>query len=403
MYVVAFLDRANIGFAKEAMQASAGISAVTYAMGAGLFFVTYAVLGVPSNLAMHRIGARGWMCSLMVAWGIISIATMFVHGAISFYMVRLLLGAAEAGFFPGVLLYLTYWFPNRAKAHALALFYFGPPVALMLGGPMSGALLQIPARSGLQGWQWMFLVEGLLAVAVGGWAYVYLESRPQAVSWLTDEQKKYLLEELAGEQQHKRVHGVSAFSATLRNGAVLYYGLIYFLIQVSVYGVVFYLPEEIGAILGKTVGLEVGFVSAVPWACSVLATYWIPAMAGKYRKPRLFAALTLMAVSLSEAMFAAGTHGLAMFCLCIAASGLIAAQPLFWTLPMRYLTDSAAAGGLALISAGGAVGSFLAPNAKVWADTHFGSHQAGLYLLAASSLAAGALMLRARQLEVPVR
>src|SRR5687768_3206267 len=161
MYVLSFLDRANIGFAKQAFQVSAGISDAAYAFGAGLFFLTYALFEVPSNLIMHRIGARLWMCRIMVTWGLVSAAMMFASGEIAFYFLRMLLGAAEAGFFPGVILYLTYWFPDRSRGQIMGLFYFGAPLAFILGGPLSGLLLEMHGAAGLEGWQWMFLIEGL--------------------------------------------------------------------------------------------------------------------------------------------------------------------------------------------------------------------------------------------------
>ena len=178
MYVVSFLDRSNIGFAKQALQASVGISESTYALGAGLFFISYSLCGFPSNLILHRVGAKVWMSFLMVGWGLASMGTMFVTGSTSFYLLRLLLGVLEAGFFPGAILYLTYWFPNRVRGRILGLFYLGVPLALVVGGPLSGLLLEMKPLGGLQNWQWMFLVEGFLAVALGMTAVWFLDVRP---------------------------------------------------------------------------------------------------------------------------------------------------------------------------------------------------------------------------------
>ncbi len=178
MYVVSFLDRANIGFAKQALESAEGINEGAYALAAGLFFLSYSSFGFPSNLILHRIGAKVWISVLMVGWGLLSMATMFVTGPTSFYVLRLLLGVLEAGFFPGVILYLTYWFPNRVRGQMMGLFYIGVPLSLILGGPLSGLLLEMPPWVGLQGWQWMFLVEGFLAVALGFVAYGYLDNKP---------------------------------------------------------------------------------------------------------------------------------------------------------------------------------------------------------------------------------
>ena len=392
MYVASFLDRANIGFAKPALQRSTGISEAGYALGAGLFFLTYALLEVPSNLIMHRVGARVWMSRIMVTWGLASAATMFVTGEKSFCLLRLLLGATEAGFFPGVILYLTYWFPNRSRGQILGLFYLGAPLAFIFGGPLSGVLLDLHGKGSLQGWQWMFLVEGLLAVAGGIWAYWYLDNKPANAGWLPAAEKAALLAELSAEEQERRAHGPSVFFAVLADVRVMRFALIYFLIQMGVYGVVFYLPSEIATLLGRSVGLQVGLVSAVPWICALTTVLWLPRVADRYHSHRLLASLTLAVAGLASAAFP--THGstVALLALCIAASGFIAVQPLFWTFPTGYLAGSAAAGGIAMINALGALGGFVAPNIKVWADVHFGSQSAGLYVLAGTTLI-GALLI----------
>ena len=397
MYVVAFLDRANIGFAKQALHLSAGLSNATYAMGAGLFFLTYALFEVPSNLILHRVGARIWMCRIMVSWGLVSMATLLVVGPRTFYAQRLLLGIAEAGFFPGVILYLSYWFPNHIRGHILGLFYFGAPLAFIAGGPLSGLLLQMPTRLGLQGWQWMFLIEGLMAVAVGIWAYTYLGDKPQDASWLPDDEKQSLLAVLHDEEETRRSHGSSSFCAVLTDRRVLHYFAIYFLLQMSVYGVVFYLPTEIAALLHKSVGTEVGFVSAIPWGCALVATFYISRAADRHAAHRQLAAYSLLAAGCASVLFPTSGPMIALMALCIAASGLIAAQPLFWTFPTNYLSGTAAAGGIALINAMGALGGFVAPNAKVWADVHFGSDRAGLYLLAILTLCNALLIAFVRQ------
>jgi MFS family permease len=386
MYVVAFLDRANIGFAKQALHTSAGISNANYAMGAGLFFLTYALFEVPSNLILHRVGPRIWICRIMVSWGLVSMATLFVVGPRSFYTLRLLLGIAEAGFFPGVILYLSYWFPNRIKGHVFGLFYFGAPLAFIAGGPLSGLLLEMPTRAGLQGWQWMFLVEGLLAVTVGVWAYTYLDDKPKDASWLTDAEKQSLLAVLRDEEETRRRYGSSSFPAMLRDRQVLQYLAIYFLLQMSVYGVVFYLPTEMATLLHKSVGIEVGFVSAIPWGCALVATFYVSRAADRRANHRLLAVYSLLAAGCASVLFPTSGPAIALMALCIAASGLIAVQPLFWTFPTNYLSGTAAAGGIAFINAMGALGGFVAPNAKVWADVHFGSTRAGLYLLAVLTL-----------------
>src|SRR3954453_934700 len=207
MYVLSFLDRANVGFAKKAFQLDTGLSDAAYAFGAGIFFLSYALLEVPSNMIMHKVGARIWMCRIMVTWGLISAGMMLAHTETRFYVLRLLLGAAEAGFFPGVILYLTYWIPAYSRAKVMGLFYFGAPIAFIIGGPLSGLLLEMEGVADLKGWQWMFLVEGLLATAVGVWAYWYLDDRPTDSVWLSAKEKSTLAEAIDAEEHVKHEHG----------------------------------------------------------------------------------------------------------------------------------------------------------------------------------------------------
>ena len=386
MYVVSFLDRANVGFAKQALAASAGISERAYALGAGLFFISYSLCGFPSNLILHKVGAKRWMALLMVCWGTVSMATMFVNGPTSFYLLRTLLGVMEAGFFPGVILYLTYWFPGRARGQILGLFYLGVPLALIIGGPLSGILLALSTKSGLQGWQWMFLVEGFIAVSFGVVAFCYLENRPADARWLPDDEKRALNEELTREERHRRLTGPADIIPMLRDGRVLRFLLIYGFIQMSTYGAVFYLPAEVSALLHKPAGSPtVGWVSAIPWICALIAVYFLPRAADRMRIHRQLAALAMLVAGCASLVFpTAGPHA-ALVALSIAVSGFIAVQPLFWTFPTGYLVDRAAAGGIALIGMGN-LGGFLAPNVKVWADEYFASQHAGLYLLAAITL-----------------
>jgi MFS family permease len=334
----------------------------------------------------------------MMLWGLLSAATLFTRGELSFCLLRLLLGAAEAGFFPGVILYLTYWFPDRIRGQMMGLFYLGVPFAFVLGSPLSGLLLTIPGWLRLQGWQWMFLVEGLLAVLGGLAAFFSLDDNPSSAAWLPDPERRALLAVLAHEESLRRTRGPSSFLATLRNPRVLHCALIYFLIQIGVYGVIFYLPADVASLLGTTIGLRVGLVSAVPWIFSLAATFWLPRLADRTRRHRSLAAVALFASSiaifllpLAEPSAGSSTVSLphaaiALSALCVAASGLIAVQPVFWTFPTRYLSGTAAAGGIALISGLANLGGLLAPNIRIQAEIHFHSHSAGPFALAALTL-----------------
>ena len=272
MYVLAFLDRANVSFAKAGLALDVGIGNAAFAFGASIFFVGYAVLEVPSNLALHRFGARRWMARIMITWGIVSAANAFVTGPSSFYAVRFLLGMMEAGFFPGVIYYMTYWYPTAARARSVGLFYYGAPLALTFGGPISGQLVAHDAF-GLHGWQVMFLIEGLLA-SLGGIAVLFLlHDRPEQAPWLNADEKTVLRAALA-EDEGAREH--PSVLTALCDVRVLYLALVYFLVEAGFYGLTFYLPTQVARLLGTSIGLKVGLVSSLPWICALVAVTVIP-------------------------------------------------------------------------------------------------------------------------------
>ena len=336
----------------------------------------------------------------MVTWGLISAAMSLTEGELSFYVLRLLLGAAEAGFFPGVILYLTYWFPQQQRGRVLGLFYFGAPIAFIVGGPLSGLLLEFHGPGGLEGWQWMFVVEGLLASVVGVWAWWYLQDRPQDAKWLSPAQRQALFEAMAAETRSLDLAGRTALSRPFTDPRVLLLIGIYFLIQLSVYGVTFFLPTQVARLLDRNVGFAVGTVTAIPWVCAIVATFLLTRWADRCGAHRPLAAMSLLASAAGIAVSAHSPPLVAMVALCVAAAGFISAQPLFWTIPTRYLGGTAAAGGFALINALGALGGFVAPNVKTWADGYFGAPAAGLYGLAVTT-AVGALLIMAVRLPAP--
>jgi len=394
-YVVAFLDRANLGYAKQALHVSVGIGEGVYAFGAGLFFLTYSLCGFPSNLILHRVGAKIWISALMVVWGLASMAMMLVHGSASFYALRLLGGLGEAGFFPGCILYLTYWFPNRIRGEILGFYYLGVPLALVLGGPLSGMLLDIPARSGLAGWQWMFLVEGFLAFALGLTAFFFLDNRPSDASWLRADEKQALVEALAHEEQERRSTGPAELLPMLRDPRVLRFVLMYGMIQMGVYAAVFYLPSQVSALMHRPQGLLVGAVTAIPWICATAACYWLPKWGDRRSTHRQLAALTLFAAGAVSFAFPSCGPVVGVIALSVAVSGFVAVQPLFWTMPTGYLADRAKAGGIALVGTGN-LGGLIAPPLKVWAEQFFHSPRAGLYLLAGITVFDSVLILLTR-------
>jgi sugar phosphate permease len=393
MYVVAFLDRSNVAFAQKEFAADVGISAAAYAFGAGLFFVGYAVFEIPSNLVLHRVGARWWLARIMVTWGIVATCFMFVQGPISFYVLRFLLGVAEAGFFPGVILYLTYWVPARHLSRARGYFYMGIALAGILGNPLSGALLELNGVFNLRGIQWMFMVEGLLAVAVGVWSFFYLTDKPRDAAWLPADQRNALAETVEAEDTAKAEgEGPKKVLAALGNWRVWYFSLIYFCIQVAVYGVTFFLPTQVTAITGQTLGFAAALVTAIPWVFGLAAVAYFPGLADRTRKHRPIGCALLLATAVG--IFISGalsaTPVLAIAGLCLAAIGFVAMQPIFWTLPTEYMTGYAAAAGIGLVNSLGNLGGFLAPNMRDYFKVTLGGN-AGLYSLAVAAVVGAVL------------
>jgi MFS family permease len=397
MYVLAFLDRVNIGFARQAFQYDTGLSNRAYAFGAGIFFFGYALLEVPSNLILHRVGARLWMCRIMVTWGLVSAASMWAHSATTFYVLRFLLGIAEAGFFPGIIYFLTLWFPAHARTRVFGLFYLGAPLAFIFGSPLSGALLELNGVFGLRGWQWLFLIEGLLATLVGIAAGWYLDDRPTEARWLSDGEREALAAALAAEEQFKYPRGPHGVLAALTNGRVLFLALIYFLIQMSVYGVVFYLPTQVAMLLGTTVGWKVGFAASVPWIGALAAAYWVPRHAERTGRHAATASGVMLVSAAGVALSVMITSPLpGLIALSFAAAGFIAVQPLFWSFPAAQLSGTAAASGVALINSFGALGGFVAPNIRQAIEQALASSRAGLLLLAATTFLGALLFQRLR-------
>lgn len=396
MFVLAFIDRVNVGFAREELEANAGIGAAAYGLGAGIFFIGYAIFEVPSNLLMDRVGARRWLARIMVTWGLVSAATAFVQGEMSFYLVRILLGIAEAGFFPGVILYLTYWYPNRHRSAATGLFYWGLPMAFIIGAPMSGALLSIDSALGLQGWQLMFIVQGLAASVVGVWAWFYLDDKPADARWLPDDEAAALEAWISDEDRQRHQERPMTALSALGNPRVLYFGLVYFFINLTLYGVTFWLPATVREITGLS-SFAIGLVSALPWVFAAAGLFVLPRLAGPSGRHRQYAAACMVLAAIGLAIAAGVGPVAAVGALCISAFGFIAVLPLFWNLPTSFLSGTAAAAGIALINSIGNLGSFTAPFLLGNIEERTGSIVLGLYILAAGALLCAMLILASRQ------
>jgi sugar phosphate permease len=315
------------------------------------------------------------MARIMITWGLISACNAFVHSASAFYAVRFLLGMAEAGFFPGVIYFLTYWYPSSARARSVGLFYYGAPIALSLGGPLSGQLVAHDAF-GLHGWQVMFLIEGLLA-SLGGVAVLFLlKDRPDQVGWLDAGEKAALRMALAEDEGAREHPGVLR---ALRDSRILFLALVYFLVEMGFYGLTFYLPAQVARLLGAGIGLKVGLVTSLPWICALIAVTLVPRWCDRKGNSRGIGALATAISGVALAVSALAPSPLvALIALCVAAAGLIVAPALFWTLPTRLLGGAAAAGGIALVNSIGNLGGFVAPNLRAWLEIGFQSSSAGL-------------------------
>ncbi len=385
-YAVNFLDRVNVGFAALAMNKDLGFSPSVFGTGAGIFFAGYLLFEVPSNLALQYFGARVWIARIMVSWGIIATAMALVSGERSFYAMRFLLGVAEAGFFPGIILYLTYWFPARERARIVALFMAAVPVATMIGGPVSGLLLEMHGTAGLKGWHWLFILEGLPAVALGLVALAFLDDRPRHAEWLSPEERSALEAVLAQEAKATREVGYADFRHAFIQPRVMMLCLVYFCGAIGLYGISFWLPQVI-----ETFGLDplaIGFVSAIPYLVASIGMVgwgWHSDATGE-RVWHLALAFLLAAAAFA---WAAGGEGLAvtMIALSLATLGIFAAMGPFWSLPPSVLTGTAAAAGFALINSIGNVGGLIGPTLIGGMKEATGTFASSLLFLAGALLA----------------
>jgi MFS transporter, ACS family, tartrate transporter len=401
LYVVSFLDRVNVGFAALEMNRDLGLSPAVYGFGAGIFFIGYSLFEVPSNLILARVGARRWIARIMITWGIIAAATMFVRGPLSFYLLRFLLGIAEAGFFPGIIFYLSEWFPADERARAIARFMTAIPMSAVIGGPISGALLGLSGRLGLTGWQWLFVLEGLPAVVLGVAVLRYLPDRPEGATWLAPEQRRWLAKRLGTERDRcDERHGFSVIRA-LSSGVVWQLGLLVFLsVSFGSYALALWLPQIVRGFSGLS-NLQVGFVSAIPNLVAVIAMVIVAVHSDRTgeRCLHIAAASAVAAVGFFGCAFVESSAFAVIF-LSLAAAGLLSAHGPFWPLPSKFLTGAAAAGGIALINSLSNLSGFAGPYAIGLLNGASGNFRSGLLLLAFVPLAGMALALRLRQAAV---
>jgi ACS family tartrate transporter-like MFS transporter len=389
-YAVNFLDRVNVGFAALAMNGDLGFSPSVFGVGAGIFFAGYILFEVPSNLAMQKFGARIWIARIMISWGLVAIAMAFVSGERSFYALRFLLGVAEAGFFPGIILYLTYWFPARERARIVALFMAAVPLATMVGGPVSGALLEMHGLLGLKGWHWLFIVEGLPAVILGVIALKFLDDRPEHARWLSRDQRAALASTLAAEAEATRETGYAELGQALTRPRVLVLGFLYFCIVIGFYGVSFWMPQVIQT-YGQT-PLQIGFLTAIPFFFAAVAMVAWGAHSDRTGERIWHVALPLLAAGLAFAWSSTTLPlWLIMVTLTLATAATYAAIGTFWSLPTSILTGTGAAAGLALINSLGNAGGLVGQPIIGAIKQATGSFTAALLFLA-GALVLGALV-----------
>ncbi|MBI6668636.1 MFS transporter [Pseudomonas syringae] len=401
-YLFNYLDRVNVGFAKLQMLDALSFSETVYGLGAGIFFIGYVLCGLPSNLALNRFGPRRWIGLMMITWGIFSTCLLFVTTPVEFYVLRFLTGMAEAGFFPGIVLYLSRWYPNQRRGRIMALFMSAIPVSGLLGGPFSGWILNhfAAGQGGMAGWQWMFLIQGLPTVALGVLAFVLLCDRVEDARWLTPAQRQRVKTDITNDELSRPVHGKSSVASVLTMPFIWILGFIYFCIQSGVYAINFWLPSIIKN-LGFSDALVIGWISAVPYLMAGVFMLLVGRSADlrNERRWHLVVPMLMGATGLIIAANFATLPIVAIIGLTIATMGALTSLPMFWPLPTALLSASVAAGGLALINSIGQMAGFLSPYLVGWIKDQTGSTTLALYSLAALTIVGSLVALRVSRLS----
>lgn len=381
LYLIAYIDRVNIGFAAITMKEDLGFTASILGFGAGIFFLGYFLFEVPSNIILHKVGARIWIARVMVTWGIIAGGMAFVESSTSFYVMRFLLGVAEAGFFPGIILYLSYWFPARNRAGVIALFMAAAPIATAIGSPISAALLEMHGIMGLAGWQWMFLIEAIPAVILGVVVFFYMTDRPEKAAWLKPDEREWLVKTMQAEDANKGGQQQHSILRGLANPRVLALALIYFGTSAGLYTLGIWAPQIIKE-LGVS-SMTVGLLNAIPPIMSVVAMILWSRHSDKTNERTWHVALACLtaAVGLAIAASTGSMFGL-IAALTIVNVGISCSKPPLWSMPTMFLSGAAAATGIATINSIGNLGGFAGPAMIGWVKDQTGSFAGGLYFVA---------------------
>jgi len=397
LYICNLIDRSNVGFTKLTMQAELGMTDAAYLFGAGLFYFGYLVFEVPSNLLLHRTGARVWISRIMITWGLVSGATMLVTGVRSFFAVRILLGVAEAGFFPGIIYYLTFWFPTQERTRAVASFMAANAVAGVITNPLSGVIMQyLDQVGGLHGWQWVFLLESIPSVILGFCVLFYLTDRPEQARWLAADERSWLAARMHQEERHREERHGTDFRRALMDPRVWFLIVLYFMVAFSSNAGGLYLPELIRNRFPASSKVEIGLLAALPSVCGLIAMLVNGAWSDRTGKHRLHVAIPALLSSLGWVLAAfSETPAGGLLGLCLGMMGIQSMLAPFWSLPTSFLSGAAAAGGIALINSMGNIGGLLGPGTVGLIHDHeqTGSYTWVLLALAVTLLIGGILAL----------
>jgi ACS family tartrate transporter-like MFS transporter len=391
IYFVAYMDRTNVSFASLSMNQDLGFTAYIYGWGAGIFFLGYFLFEVPSNVILEKTGARLWIARIMITWGIAAAVMAFVVGPGSFLTLRFLLGVAEAGFFPGMILYFTYWFPSKYRARVIAALFLAVPGANAITAVVSGTLLQLDGILGLRGWQWLFILEAIPAILLAFAVLALMTDRPATANWLEPRERDWLEGVLEAERSRKvKAHGEFTLYQALTNTTVLLLSSIYFTIVTATYGITFFLPPILKALGFSDFGT--GLATALPYTIGTIGMLLWSWSSDRHNERRMHfvVACLLATVGLIAVGWFTGSYW-AILAMSFAAVGIYGAKPAFWPLPSAFLTGSAAAGGIALVNSIGNLGGFVGPYAVGWIKDATGSFEVGLYFLAACALASAVL------------
>ncbi|MDC4507779.1 MFS transporter [Acinetobacter baumannii] len=393
-YFCAYLDRVNVGFAKLQMMSDLQFSEAVYGLGAGIFFIGYFLCEVPSNIVLHKVGARRWIARIMITWGILSGCFAFVQTEWQFYTLRFLLGVAEAGLAPGLLLYLTYWFPSYRRARMTVLWFIAIPISGMIGGPLSGLIMdRMSGVHGWFGWQWMFVIEAIPTVIVGLLVLAVLKDSVQDANWLTQDEKNLVKQELAQDNQHKEGHAsVKEFIADKRLWLL---AGIYFCVVMGQYAITFWLPTLIRN-SGISDNWHIGLLTSLPYMCAIVVMILAGRSGDHFQERRwhLIIPMCAGAIALTFATLFASNLTLSLICLCIAASGVLTASSLFWMLPTNFLGGVSAAAGIAAVNSFANLAGFCSPYLIGWITTNTGSNAIGMFLITAVLIFGASLVLR---------